>query len=415
MTTTLFRQEAVNHRTYRFASRVAVVTPLGFTALSLFALGVAVGVVVFVVFGEYSPKDTVRGYVTSTLGGVEVYGQSGGTILALQVAEGDEVARNQELLTLGTSRAIGYSAETSEKVIATLRLERQELQRQAVREEEAFAVQARGIRGEIKSLRARLTLLSEQRKKLLGGLAISRRALARLTTPKVSDFVSAQDKDKARSAIVEYNLRLQELDLVADATRSDVRRSEQRLVEMPALRTAREAELRVQQHELSRRIAEHTGRNLQRVVAPTDGVVSGLLVRAGQTVSASSPLMTIIPERGDFYLEVLVPTRTVAFVRPGAPVRVRYDAYPHQRFGTHEGIVESVSRTTVLPGDKRFRTAITEPVYLARVRIVEDSVNVYGEELALKSGMTLTADVLRDQRRIVEWIFDPLISATRRL
>lgn len=415
MSASLFRKEAVEHKTLCFAVRTTMVSPLSHTALSLFVFLVATAVIVFVFFGKYSPKDTVRGYVTTTTGGVEVYAESDGTILALRVAEGDVVVKNQEILTLGTSRAVGHSAETSRDVLEALRSEQKALRLQAEREGNAFEVQEQGIKDEIESLRARLALFSGQRKALLGGLELAQRALNRLTTLEASEFVSSKDQDEARSAIVEYNLRLKNMDLVADSTRFDIRRNEQKLVEMPALREAREAELRVKHNELSTRITENTGRSTQRVLAPMDGIVSGLLVREGQTISSSSPLLNIIPDNGDYYVEVLVPTRTIAFVRPGAPVKIRYDAYPHQKFGTYEGIVEKVSRTTVLPNDKRFRINTTEPVYLARVQVSDQSVDAYGERLPLQSGMTLTADVLRYQRRLVEWIFDPLISATKRL
>ena len=415
MNDTLFRKEAVDHSLYRFASTPIRVSPPSYTTLSLFVFIAATALVVFVFLGRYSPKDTVHGFVTTTTGGVEVYAPSEGTILTMRVNEGDVVAKGQELLNLGTSRAFADSGETIEDVVEALRSEQEGLRLQADREREIFDVQERGIKDEIESLRARLRLFSEQRAELLRGQELSRRTVERLTALESSEFISSRDLDKAQGAIVEYNLRLKELDLLADATRSDIRSSENRLVQLPALRDARAAEFLVKQHQLSVRIMENEGRNTQRVLAPVDGVVSGLLVRNGQTVSPSRPLLSIIPENGDYYAEVLVPTRTIAFVRPGAAVQIRFDAYPYQKFGTHSGVIESVSRTTVLPTDKRFRINITEPVYLAHVRILQQGVEAYGELQPLQSGMTLTADVLRDQRRLVEWIFDPLVSATRKL
>ena len=210
-------------------------------------------------------------------------------------------------------------------------------------------------------------------------------------------------------------MRFQDLDLTADSIRSDIRRSQLRLVEIPLLRDTRDAEMRVKYHQLSIEIAESMGRDMQRVVAQSAGVVSGLLVREGQTISAHSPLLNIVPEFGEFFVEILVPTRTIAFVRSGAPVKIRYDAYPHQKFGTYDGVIDSVSRTTVFPADKRFRITPTEPVYMARVRVPDQDVSAYGESQPLQSGMTLTADVMRDERRLIEWIFDPLISATQKL
>lgn len=415
MTESLFRQEAVDNKSKSFISSSTMVSPLSFSTFSLFVVAVAVAVVAFVSLGKYSPKDTVRGYVTTTTGGVEVYAQSDGTILNLHVNEGETVTKGQELITLGTSRAVGHSAETRKEVIAALRLEQTDLLVQIEREGETFRVQQQGVADEISSLRERLDLLAEQREELVNALELSERALDRLTALEASEFVSQRDREVASAAIVEVKLRLKGLGLSADSIKSDIRRNQQRLAEIPVLREARAAEMRVEHHQLSIKIIENMGRNTQSVRAPSGGIVSGLLVRDGQTISSNSPLLNLIPEYGDFYVEVLVPTRTIAFVHSGAPVRIRYDAYPFQKFGTHGGFVESVSQTTVLPTDKRFRIDIAEPVYIARVRIADQAVLAYGEQLPLQSGMTLTADVLRDERRLIEWIFDPLISATRRL
>lgn len=415
MNDSLFRKEAVDYKTNSFVSSTTMVSSLSRSAFSLFVFLVAASVVGFVFLGKYSPKDTVRGYVTTKTGGVEVYAQSDGTIRNLRVAEGDVVSRNQELLTLGTARAMGHSTATREEVLAALRSQQADVLFQAEREGEAFALKEQGFKNEIASLRTRIALLSEQRAEMQNGLELAERKLERLTTLEASEFAASMDQDEASAAIVEFKLRLKDLELIVDSIQSEVRRNQQSLAEIPTLRDTRQAEMRVDLHELSIKITENKGRNTQRVLAPSDGVVSGLLVRDGQTISSSSPLLNIVPEQGGFFVEVLVPTRSIAFIRSGAQVTIRYDAYPHQKFGTHAGVVESVSRTTVLPTDKRFRVAINEPVYIARVRIPVQSVAAYGELRPLQSGMTLTADLLRDQRRLVEWIFDPLISATQRM
>lgn len=415
MTDSLFRKAAVEYRTNHFVSNTRMVSPLSFSTFSLFVSIVSASVIAFLFFGKYSPKDTVRGYVTTTMGGVEVYAQSDGTILELLVSEGDLVSVDQKLLSLSTSRAVGQSAATRREVISVLRSEQADLLIQAQRESDTFDVQEQGVKEDISSLQARLKLLDEQRKDLVNGLRLSERALERLTTLQASELVSQRDQDQANVAVVESKLRLRDLGLSTDSLLSDIRRSQLKLVELPVLRDTRAAEMRVRYHQLSIKISESMGRDMQRVLAPSTGVVSGLLVREGQTISASSPLLNIVPEYADFYIEILVPTRTIAFVRTGAPVKIRYDAYPHHKFGTYQGVVDSVSRTTVLPADKRFRITITEPVYMARVRILEKNVSAYGKSRPLQSGMTLTADVLRDERRLIEWIFDPLISAAQKL
>ena len=40
-------------------------------------------------------------------------------------------------------------------------------------------------------------------------------------------------------------------------------------------------------------------------------------------------------------------TRAAGFVKPGQQVRILYDAFPYQNFGTYRGTIVNVSRTIV--------------------------------------------------------------------
>ena len=411
----LFRQEAIENKTSRFTTSTTMVSPPGISAYAIFLSFSLVSVGLFVLFGKYAPKDTVRGYVTTATGNVEVYSQSDGTILALSVAEGQSVVEGQELMTVSTARAAGQSAAARKEVVSALRSELADLKIQSRSEQESFDLQEDATRQEIASLRDRLETLTRQRGVLDEGLKLSERELGRLTALGATQFVTKAEMDRARAARLEFNFRMYELELSIESARSEIRRNAKLLAEIPARRGARAAEMRAKAHQLSVSITESTGFDTQQISAPSTGLVSGLLVREGQTISMDNPLLNIVPEHADFMLELLIPSRTIGFVRPGARVEIRYDAYPYQKYGTFEGVIDSISHTTVLPNDKRFRVRISEPVYLASASIERQFVLVDGERQSLQSGMTLTADILRDERRILEWIFEPLVGAATRL
>ena len=46
---------------------------------------------------------------------------------------------------------------------------------------------------------------------------------------------------------------------------------------------------------------------------------------------------------------------------------------------------------------------------------VWQAVQAYGQPQPLAAGMQLEADVLLDRRRLIEWIFEPLLSVTGRV
>jgi len=60
-------------------------------------------------------------------------------------------------------------------------------------------------------------------------------------------------------------------------------------------------------------------------------------------------------------------------------------------------------------------TPSAEPLYPITVALDQQTVQAYGQAQPLVPGMQLEADVLLDRRRLIEWIFEPLLSVTGRV
>jgi membrane fusion protein len=153
------------------------------------------------------------------------------------------------------------------------------------------------------------------------------------------------------------------------------------------------------------------------VTAPEDGTVTGLRAALGSSVGPDAPLMTLVPAGAPLEARLYGPSRAIGFVRPGQRVRLRYEAFPHQKFGQYEGVVKSVSRSTVGPAELAGGAPLPglglgEPVYRVTVELTRQTVTAYGEALPLQPGMQLEADVLMETRRLYQWVLDPLHSLT---
>jgi membrane fusion protein len=153
------------------------------------------------------------------------------------------------------------------------------------------------------------------------------------------------------------------------------------------------------------------------ITAPEDGTITGLSAVSGSSIGTDAPLMTLVPAGAPLEARLYGPSRAIGFVRPGQRVRLRYQAFPHQKFGQYGGVVASVSRSTVeatpggdgppLPGLEP-----GEPAYRVTVTLDRPSVTAYGETVPLQPGMQLEADVLIESRRLYRWVLDPLHSLT---
>jgi membrane fusion protein len=143
--------------------------------------------------------------------------------------------------------------------------------------------------------------------------------------------------------------------------------------------------------------------------------VTTVLAEAGQNATTTTPLLSILPADAELEAQLLVPSRSIGFISVNQTVALRYQAFPYQRFGTYRGRVIEISKTLINSGDTTLPVPLQEPAYRVTVTLDSQSVNAYQKQVLLQAGMLLDADVLLDHRRLIEWVFDPLYSLTRRI
>jgi membrane fusion protein len=124
--------------------------------------------------------------------------------------------------------------------------------------------------------------------------------------------------------------------------------------------------------------------------------------------------MTIVPERSKLHADVYAPTRAIGFVKPGQEVRLLYDAFPYQRFGSFSGRITAVSRVVIDPRQMEAPLKIEEPVYRIEVTPDAQTVDAYGDSLPLQPGMSLTANLILERQSFFDWLLKPLNAVMRR-
>ena len=99
---------------------------------------------------------------------------------------------------------------------------------------------------------------------------------------------------------------------------------------------------------------------------------------------------------------------SATFVR-AKRVRLRYDAFPHQRYGQHEGLVRKVVHADLTSDEV---SAIAEdpalaqagPLFRVEVELARQALEPPEQGTRLLPTMTLEADVVIETRRIWEWV-----------
>ena len=416
MSQPIFRREVVQERERASMGQVVLIRPLSFTFLTVIATATCLVALAFLTVAEYAKKAPVQGTLVPAAGAIRVVAPQAGTIRGRRLLEGERVEAGEELFRLADGRATADGTALGNAMDAmsagrTVDLDRQRRATDA------------GARAESRSLERRLVQLEadheEQRQDLARlderGLLVAQRA-KRLATLEASGFVSTAQRQQAEEEALEHASRLGAARRARLAIERDIATTRGAIDEARARHRSQLAVLDGQLAALEQARLERAVLSEARVEAPASGLVAAVLVEPGQPVAGGAPLLTLIPQGSALEAHLYAPSRAIGFVRAGQEVRLRYPAFPFQKFGSHRGRVVSVARSAVPPGDLGFAPpdGSREPLYRIKVALDSQAVNAYGHPEPLQAGMQVEADVLLDRRRLLEWLFDPIASLAGR-
>lgn len=144
---------------------------------------------------------------------------------------------------------------------------------------------------------------------------------------------------------------------------------------------------------------------LQTLRSPIDGVIQQLAVTTvGGVVTAAQPLMTIVPADTPLELEAQVMNRDIGHVRVGQRVINKVETFDFTRYGYIEGEVLWVGTDSVQ--DQKLG-----PVFPVRIKLnsTQTPTSVNGQTGLIKAGMSVTADIRTDKRRLIDYLLAPML------
>ncbi|MGL5393362.1 MAG: HlyD family efflux transporter periplasmic adaptor subunit, partial [Shewanella sp.] len=102
---------------------------------------------------------------------------------------------------------------------------------------------------------------------------------------------------------------------------------------MPFQFNLKQSDVYKRQSDIQRQLNEAENSFRFVVRAQESGTVASVSVVEGEFIANNRPLMSIIPNGSSLVAELLLPTRSAGFVKQGDEARLRFDAFPYQRFG----------------------------------------------------------------------------------
>jgi membrane fusion protein len=410
----LFRKAAVSHATQRLSGGVVLATPLSVRVLGLFFGLVVVAAAIFVSTATYARKATVTGWLVPDQGLVRAAASSAGFIQNVFVKEGDTVERGARLAEIRVA-AETAAGNVGDMVMEQLRAESEALRRRAQTQIDRLSAESEQAAARLARQRTELNQLQKQAELQAQRLQIARQDVARAEELGSRGNMPRAEIERRQNAALGTEQELAALRRQIGAMERDISDINARISAIPIEQDTVRAESQSAAASLEQRSIDAEARRTQLILSPVAGRVAALPLSVGQPVSLAGTVAVIIPQGAKIEAELLAPSRGAGFIRAGQEVRLMLQAFPHQRFGTVNGEVKSISRTVLGPTEISIPgLSIQEPVFRVRVALPRDDIRAYGEAIPLQPGMLLSADIVFDRRSLIEWLFDPLFAVAKR-
>ncbi|RKP53340.1 HlyD family efflux transporter periplasmic adaptor subunit [Pararobbsia silviterrae] len=210
------------------------------------------------------------------------------------------------------------------------------------------------------------------------------------------DFRLSHEYEQAKAVLETSDQESTNLKIQYDEATRDIEDTEDKLrLQLQTARLVAEAAARIKFENIDKD-------NFLLIVAPVSGVITDVTsTQRGDKVQANMPLGAIAPKDARAVVKIEIAERDRAFLREGQPVKLKFNAFPYQRYGAIDGTLEYISPATKPSAQDK------QPVYEGRVALSRNDFEVAGKRYPLRYGMTASAEVIVRERRLIDLGLDP--------
>ena len=411
----MFRKEAIEAKRQKLHGDVFLVQPLSFQVLGFLILLIISFALTLLITGSYARSEGVIGHLVPSNGLVKIQTAQSGTLESIHVRERDIVKAGQKLAAVSVSTNALDGTSFADKAIAFLIKQEVELKTQITLETNQLEAETARLLSEkealflrVDSLRAQLRLQKQLGVSVEDNFKAVQKLLAR-------GYISKEESKRRQHEWLRQKTQEQLGEQELDDAESKQKQLEIRLLQLPNQSKQRVARLMAQGAELEGKKNELSGQRAYAVTSSVNGkILSVSMDSIGRSVQAGQPLLTIMPADSVLKAELFVPSRAIGFVEKGQEVRLLYDAFPYQYFGSYKAIITDVTEIILAPGEILTPFKLTEPVYRVTADIEKKAIEAKDRVLSLQSGMTLRANIVLERRSFLDWLLEPLRAVRER-
>lgn len=406
----LFREEVFIARASRLEGKVLLPPLLKVWVFVVFIFVTMIAGLIFISSFSYERKETAIGWIVPESGAVRATAMRGGVVSDIFAQPGDEVEAGTPLIRIRLS-VDTLNGDVSDDLDISLLAQLKATSKNAGAQLEQLEFDnqrlLRLVQGRAKEQSTLQTQITAQKERLAKITEAAQWAQENFNEGLTTRLDNENWEEQRRSA--EQDLLSLTRIMRANETETDnIRHQIQRLPsDRRAIITERDRTIAAINERLVRNEADAE----YVLTAPISGRVEAIPTERGQMLGVGETGAVLTPKGDTLLAEIFVPSRAIGFIENGQVVHLKYDAFPFQTFGADRAIIDDISQTILAPDEVSMAgISLQEPVYKIKARLLQESIEAHGRNINLRSGLTLTADVIIDKRSLLEWLLDPLFA-----
>lgn len=411
---TLFRKESIDSFEGRFMGKPALKFPLPITLVSYTSLLILLLFFVFIYLGSYTRRVQARGIVAPQGDVIRIYSNHNGLIDKVHVHDGMFVKKGDVLFTIVNEKVNNDMYVEKEKI--NIIKKRIRLTQESLNNHDLLLMSGiDSLKNQLDASKKELDDIEHELNLLTDKLNITSENYKKNERLFSLNVIAASQVSKEKLHLIEVNIDKNEVITRKNKVSRNIKDIKQKLLELPIKSKKDKLEIERELLDLQTQLIDIESDRVNQITSPIDGVISSINSLPGKNISLNHLMAVLSPKNAIMDGVLYIPNKAIGFIKKGDSVKIRFDAFPYQKFGFIHGHVEHVSLGALLPSEIPEITKNTDMLYGVRLRLEKNSMTAYGREVPLKASMTFEADIMLERRKLYEWVLEPLYTITGKM
>ena len=329
---------------------------------------------------------------------LEIKAPQPGVVAQVYKAEGDQVSAGESLLKLNLGRSVLYDAQNHEDKTSLLKR-----RITAVEKQIAILTEKRTAESELKalSLKKYMTRIDVVDKNLTIQTTLLREQeeiLADMRNLGVNGALSKRDIAEIKAKVADNRMKMLDLSERKASSNTDMRLLETNS-EVAVMEINRQIESgKNELAELEQMLLDLHSINALQIASAESGNLSRMYVEPGGFVDKGDVLATVTPLQNGYEVYLRSSSKKIGKIKVGQKVKLWYEAFPKNDFGTYDGRVSYVGR------EPDYLQTVSDDLFLVKVKLDKPYAELKGKKYSLVVGSTVDVSVQLGKRKILSWL-----------